>query len=175
MSDQKINEKEDDDSMNLPPPPTNAEQNKKNIGYNCSECSSLINKNLKDKTEKHNDQNDIYYLDHQYLLSERCLKLKIYKTQNEIFIEKEQLKEEDININIITDKIKYYNNKIQNIEENKMNEYKNEFNNNKIKENKRTRKIIKLNKIQKLKELKSNKDKYMNDIDDIKRKYENEI
>ena len=83
---------------------------------------------------------------------------KIHKTHNKIILEEEQPNEEDINI--IKDKIKYYNNKIiQNIKENKIKKYKNEFKNNKIEENKRARKIIKLNKIQNLKELKLYKDK----------------
>ena len=42
MSKQDINEKELDYSMNPPPPPVLEEQNKENIGYNCTECSSLI-------------------------------------------------------------------------------------------------------------------------------------
>ena len=36
-----LNEKEADNSINSPPPPAQ-EQIKENIGYNCSECSSLI-------------------------------------------------------------------------------------------------------------------------------------
>ena len=51
----------------------------------------------------------------------------------------------------------------------------NKLKNNKLKENKRVKQIIKVNKIKKIKELKSNKDKYIDDINEIKRKYENEI
>ena len=41
MSKKDLNEKEADNSINSPPPPAQ-EQDKENIGYNCSECSSLI-------------------------------------------------------------------------------------------------------------------------------------
>ena len=42
MSNQNINEIINDNSINPPPPPAQGEQLKENIGYNCSECSSLI-------------------------------------------------------------------------------------------------------------------------------------
>ena len=41
MSKKDLNEKEADNSINSPPPPAQ-EQDKENIGYNCPECSSLI-------------------------------------------------------------------------------------------------------------------------------------
>ena len=42
MNDQEIIEKEVDNSINQPPLPVKEEQIEENIGYNCSECSSII-------------------------------------------------------------------------------------------------------------------------------------
>ena len=42
MTSKDINEIEIDNSINYPPPLAEKEQVIKNIGYNCSECSSLI-------------------------------------------------------------------------------------------------------------------------------------
>ena len=211
MSKKDLNEKEADNSINSPPPPAQ-EQDKENIGYNCSECSSLIEilsikednlefkcvnnenhcntlkinnylekmkqyidkKNLNDKCEKHSKEYRVYCFDCKCHLCKECLKTKIHKKHQRVLIEEEEQPTEE-ELNIIKNKIEYYKDKIKNIKENKINQFKNELKNNKIKENKRAKQIIKVNKIKKIKELKSNKDKYIDDINEIKRKYETEI
>ena len=63
MSKQDINEIANDNSINSPPPPAQ-ELNKENIGYNCSECSSLIEiisieeNNLEFKCVNNNNHNN---------------------------------------------------------------------------------------------------------------------
>ena len=211
MSKQDINEIVVENSTNSPPPPIQQEKFKGNIGYNCSECSSLIeilsinednlefkctnnnnhnnklniriylekmkknidNKNLNDICEKHNNQYNFYCLDCKYHICEKCISSKIHKAHNKRYLKEEQPNEEDINI--IKNKIEYYNSKIRSIKQNKIKEFKKELNNNKIKEKEETNKIMKMNKIRKIKELKLNEEKYINDINEIKRKYENEI
>ena len=77
-------------------------------------------------------------------------KIKIHKTHNKLILEEEQPTEEELNI--IKNKIEYYNNKIKNIKENEIKKLKKEINIQKIKENKRTEQIIKMNELKKLKE-----------------------
>ena len=204
MSKKDMIEIEDENCLNSPPSDDEGETIKENIGYNCSECSSLIDiisineetlefkcidnhnhknklkinkyleemkkyidkKNLKSKCETHNHKNKIYCLSCKCHLCEECLKSEIHKTHNEIILEKEHPDEKDINI--IKTKIEYYNNKIKEYKQ-----LKDELKNNKKMEIKRMKKIIGLNKIKHLKELEMNKDKYINDIKEIKRKYEN--
>ena len=133
----------------------------------------IDNKNLNNKCEKHNHKYRLFCLDCKCHLCKECILSKIHKTHNKVILGEEQPNKEDIKL--INDKIKYYNNKIQNIKENQIKELKIELNKKKIMEKNRIKKVIKLNKIRNLKELKINEDKYINDINEIKRKYENEI
>ena len=207
----EINIKEED----VAPPPIQQEQKIENIGYNCSECSSLIeilsidedenclsykctdghdmdkirikdyldkmkkyldNKNLKDICEKHNKEYICYCFDCKNHLCNDCIQTKIHKKHNKEYISKIKPDEEDIDI--IKDRIKYYKNEMEKIKrekEKRMKEIKDELNNNKIKENKRIEKLIKMNKRKEKEELKENNNKYINDIEEIKKRYEEEI
>ena len=185
------------------------EKIKSNIGYNCPECSSLIeiisindnilefkcinnenhsnkikindyfekmkkyidDKNLNDKCENHNDEYKVYCLNCKSHLCKECLPPRMHKTHNKKILGEEKPNKEELNI--IKNKIEYYNNKIKCIKQNQIKEEKNELNNNKININENL--MMKINKIKKFKELKTNKDIYMNDLSEIKRKYENEI
>ena len=160
MSKQDIIENEVDNSINPPPPPAQEGYIQGNIGYNCSECSSLIeilsikennlefncvntdkhnnklninnylekmkkyidNKNLNNKCEKHNHKYRLFCLDCKCHLCKECILSKIHKTHNRVILGEEQPNKEDIKL--INDKIKYYNNKIQNIKENQIKELK---------------------------------------------------
>ena len=171
-----------DNSINSPPPPIQQEKFQGNIGYNCPECSSLIeilsfkedilkfkcinnnnhsnklklnnylekmkkyinNKNLNNICEKHNNQYTFYCLDCKCHICEKCINSKLHKTHNKRYLKEEQPNEEDINI--IKNKIEYYNSKIRSIKQNKIKEFKKELNNNKIKEKEETKKTIKMNK-----------------------------
>ena len=208
MSLKTLNQKEIDNFINISPPPVQEVQINENIGYNCTECSSIIEiisingdnlefkcinnenhnkklkinnylekmkkymnkKNLNSKCEKHKKEYIFYCLDCKSHICIECIKSKIHIEHKKNYIEEEQPNEGDLNI--IKDKMQYYRDNIKNIKENKIKELKKELNNNKIRKNKRIKEIIKKNKIKKLKELKLNKDKYMNDINEFKRKYE---
>ena len=137
----------------------------------------LDNKNLIQVCEKHNNNEYILYcFDCKYHLCKECLKSKIHFNHNKKNIYEPQPSDEDINS--IKNIIKNYNNELINLKqekENKIKELKTELNTNKINENKRTRKILKVNRYNKEKELKTNEERYINDIKEIKMKYEKEI
>ena len=168
------------------------EQTKENKGYNCSECSSLIeilsinednlefncvnnnnhnkkikivnylekmqkfidNKNLTQVCEKHNNKEYIFYcFDCKYHLCKECLKSKIHLNHNRLNIFESQPNDKDLNN--IKNIIKNYNNELITLKQekdNKMKELKSELNNNKINENRKTRKILKINIYKKEKE-----------------------
>ena len=200
---------------NLPPPPIRKQNN---IGYNCSECSSLIeitsinekenylsfkcinsnnhnnekieinnylekmknhidNKNLLCKCEMHNYNEYISYcFDCKYHLCKECLKSKIHKEHNKIYLF--ELQPNDEELKIIKNKIENYFNKINNLKkekEDKIKSIKKELNNHKNIKNKKFVKL--LNEIDKKKdnEIELNKNKYIKDIEEIKRKYNEEI
>ena len=152
-----------------------------NIGYNCLECSSLIeilsinegnntikfncinnknhNNNIKikeylEKMKKYNDNKNLnercelhenktkkfinYCFDCKLHLCKECLKSKIHKTHNKVNIFESQPDEEELNI--IKNKIEYYNNNIKNIKiekESRIKELKNILNNDIKIENKK--------------------------------------
>ena len=156
MSVQDENKMLGDNYINHFPPVTKEEQIEENIGYNCSECSSLIEilsidennldikctkndnhnnklminnyldkmkkyidkKNLKDKCDMHNNKYTIYCINCKCHLCNECLKTRMHKNHNRIYLEEEQTNEEEINI--IKNKIELYNNKIKKLKENKI-------------------------------------------------------
>ena len=85
-----------------------------------------------------NNEYSLYCLDCKCHLCKEFLKSRVHKTHNKINLEEEQPNEEELNI--IKNKIQYYKDKIKNIKEKKIEEFKKELNINIIKENKRTKK-----------------------------------
>ena len=208
----KIEQKEIKDNFAIPI--IKEEQIQENIGYNCSECSSMIEiisindfdnslefkcinndkhnnklnihtylekmkkykdkKNLYDKCEKHdNNEYQEFCFSCKSHICLGCLKSKMHKTHNKKSFAEDLPSDDDINK--IKNKIKLYYSQIKDIKESKKREYLNELNNNKINEYNKLKEEVKNNKIKKLKELKLNKTRYINDINEIKRKYEREI
>ena len=87
---------------------------------------NIDNKNLNDICEKHNNQYTFYCLDCKYHICEKCISSKFHKEHNKRYLKEEQPNEEDINI--IKNKIEYYNNKIKSTKQNKIKEFKKELN-----------------------------------------------
>ena len=109
-------------------------------------------------------------------LCEECLKTRehICHNKNNI-IEIKPIKEE---LNIIEEVIKDYNNKIENLKNEKINrlkELENLLNTKKVNEDEKIKNKIESNDRNKNKELKLNHDKYKSDIEEIKKRYEKEI
>ena len=163
------NKKEDD--LILSTPQLKQIQLNNNIGYNCSECSSLIeilsinednntikfncinnhknnikikeylekmekykdNKNINENCEIHTKTKDyIKYVNFCFNcklhLCKECLKSKIHKNHNKIYIFEIQPNEEELNL--IEQKFIFYNNYIKSItfeKESKVEELKNKF------------------------------------------------
>ena len=209
---------------NDPAPPTPQlgimQSNINNMGYNCSECSSLIeilsinednntmkfncinnnnhNNNIKIKEyfKKMQNYNDIknlneiceihwnkknneyinYCFDCKLHLCKECIKSKIHQNHNKEYIFDLQPNEEELNI--IKEKFEYYNNNIKKIrreKENRIKDLKNILKKDIERENKKLKTIEEKNKIKEKKELKINNQKYIEDLVEIKRKYEEEI
>ena len=192
------------------------EDNEEDIGYNCSECSSLIeiisinednntiefncinnhnyniikikdylekmkkykeNKNTNCEMHKNKKNNEYinYCFDCKYHICAECLKSKIHKNHNKINIFEQP--DEEI-LSIIQNRIEGYNEKINNLnleKDYKIADLKKRLNNNIIKENEKIKQILNINKTSKEKELKINNKIYIDDIIEIKRKYEEEI
>ena len=109
-------------------------------------------------------------------LCEECLKTRTHLNhiKNNI-IEIKPMNEE---LNIIQEVIKDYDNKIENLKkekQNKIKELSKSLNNNKNKENEKIKKILIQNEEIKENELKLSKDKCIEDIKEIMKKYKNEI
>ena len=132
--------------------------------------------NNNDECNIHNNKYECYCIECNKHLCNECLKLREHIGHNKINII--EIKPNEKEINIMKNIIKYYDNKINELEiekynktkdiNNKLKEYKNKLNEKnelKIKENENNMK----------KELKLNEDKYDRDIKNIKYKYENEL
>ena len=82
MLNEDINEISIDYSINSPPPPIQKEQIEENIGYNCAECSSLIEilsideNNLEFKCMNNNNHNNKLKI---YSYIEKMKNIKIIK------------------------------------------------------------------------------------------------
>ena len=117
-----------------------------------------------------------YCFDCNCHLCEECLKTRSHICHNKNnIIEIKPIKEE---LNIIEEVIKYFKNKIENLKNEKINkvkELKNSLNIEEINEDKKIKNKIEINKHNQSKELKLNHDKYISDIEEIKKKYEKEI
>ena len=156
---------------------------KKSMSIN--EYFEIIEKNKKinineDKCREHisckNNKYVSYCFDCNCHLCEECLKTRAHichKKNN--LIEIKPIKEE---LSIIEEVIKQYKNNIENFkneEVNKIKELSNSLNEAKINEEKKIKNKIEINIKIKTKELKLNHDKYISDIEEIKKKYEKEI
>ena len=145
------------------------------VGEYLATMKKYIDKsNINEICKNHNNKENISYcFDCKCHLCKECLKSKSHKNHNKLYLIESQPDEEDINI--IKNKIVDHNNKMKNLEEAKIKGLKNELNKNKIKENMRFKKLIKINEIRRQKELIQNNNNYINDIKEIKRKFEKEI
>ena len=218
MSKINLNAKEIITSINLPPPPIQNQQKLDDIGYNCSECSSLIeimsinedenclsfkcinndnhntikikinnyldimknhkdNKNLNAKCEFHNNNEYLSYcFDCKYHLCKECLKSKIHKNHNKIYLF--ELQPNDEELKVIKNKIENYYSRINNLKKEK--EYKikllqKELYNHQLANRKNFDKIISEINKRNDNEIMLNKNKYIKDIEKIKIKYYEEI
>ena len=140
---------------------------------------------IKDYTDKrinndicqiHNNKYECYCLDCNIHLCKECLKLRrhINHTKNNII----EIQPNDKELDTIKNIIKYYDNKIENLEKEKLNKTKDlnnklKLNKNKLKERKELK--IKENINNMNDELKSNNDNYILDIENIRKEYENKI
>jgi len=133
-----------------------------------------------DKCREHisckNNRYVSYCFDCNCHLCEECLKTRghICHNKNNI-IEIKPVKEE---LNIIEEVIKHYKNTIENLKNEKINkekELENSLNQEKINEVKKIKDKNEINEQSKTKELKLNRDKYISDIEEIKKKYEKEL
>ena len=133
-----------------------------------------------DKCREHisckNNKYVSYCFDCNCHLCEECLKTRghICHNKNNI-IEIKPVKEE---LNIIEEVIKHYKNTIENLKNEKINkekELENSLNQEKINEVKKIKDKNEINEQSKTKELKLNRDKYISDIEEIKKKYEKEL
>ena len=131
-------------------------------------------KNLNDICQIHDNKKYISFcLTCKCHICEECIKSKLHKNHDKIYLGEEQPSEDDIKKT--KKNIELYNNKIKKIEENKIKDYEKELNNEKIKEKGRIMKIIKNNEINKEKDLQILNQNYQKDIKEIKRKYEEEL
>ena len=134
-------------------------------------------KELKDKCEKHYDQNYVCYcFDCNCHLCELCLKTRthIHHKKSNII----EIKPNEKELNIVDKVIEDYEIKLKNLKkdkENKTKELKNALNKEKTQEENILNKKIKLNKNKEQKELELNNSKYISDIEEIKRRFEEEI
>ena len=141
------------------------------------EMKKYNNKEINNDKCIHN--NNIYEcicLDCNKHLCKECLKTREHINHQKINII--EIKPNKNEINIIENIIKYYEDKIDNIEKEKLKitlEINNKYKEIKDKINKNKEIKIKENKNNLIKELKLNKDKYILDIKNINKKYENEI
>ena len=132
---------------------------------------------LKDKCEKHNDNNYICYcFDCKSHLCEFCLKERthIYHKKANII----EIKPNEKELNIVDKVIENYQNKLEDLKkekENKTKEIENKLNKEKAQEKNILNKKIKLNKNKIEKELEENNNNYITDMEKIKRKYEEEM
>ena len=132
---------------------------------------------LKDKCEKHKNNDYVSYCyECNCHLCDECLKTRIHINHKKSHIT--EIKPIEYEINIINKVIKYYNQKLEEVKNDKKNTAKkieDELKKEKNNEDNKFKYIKQLNKNKQKEELENSNNKYIEDIENIRKKYEEEI